>query len=230
VLSWHAPNKSVQLLTIPEDPLNQTWPWTKISPVSQDEDVSSGDIDRDGDLDLLLGTKWLRNEIADWIAFDLYLPNGNPDRNQLADINGDGALDAVVGFESVSKPGKLAWYEQGEVATGRWMEHIIADPAVIGPMSLDVEDMDGDGDLDIVVGEHNTENPSSSSLYIFENLDGRGMAWTRHLVHTGDEHHDGAQVADIDNDGDLDIFSIGWTHNRVILYENKSLGNVPPRR
>jgi hypothetical protein len=227
-LSWHQGNKGVQQLTVPADPSNQTWPWSQISPVSQDEALSSGDIDKDGDLDLLLGTKWLRNEGAAWTAFDLYIPNGDPDRNRLADINGDGTLDAVVGFEAISKQGKLAWYEQAAAPTDLWTEHIIADPAIIGPMSLDVADMDADGDLDVVVGEHNTANPSSASLYVFENLDGNGLDWTSHLVYTGDEHHDGAQVVDIDNDGDLDIISIGWTHNRVLLYENLGGGQVPP--
>jgi hypothetical protein len=28
---------------------------------------------------------------------------------------------------------------------------------------------------------------------------------------------------DIDKDGDLDIISIGWSHNRVLLYENKAI-------
>jgi hypothetical protein len=60
-----------------------------------------------------------------------------------------------------------------------------------------------------------------------ENLDGNGKQWKKHLVHRGDEHHQGAHVADLDRDGDLDIVSIGWTHNKVLLYENKSIGERP---
>jgi hypothetical protein len=50
------------------------------------------------------------------------------------------------------------------------------------------------------------------------------------VVFTGDEHHDGALLVDIDRDGDLDIISIGWSHNRVILYENLAapLSPTPP--
>jgi hypothetical protein len=225
-LSWHAAGKGVQRLTVPSNPSSGTWTREQMSSTSQDEGLSAGDIDRDGDLDLLLGTKWLRNAGASWTAYTLNPTSGDPDRNHLADINRDGRLDAVVGFEAISEPGKLAWYEQGSSPTSTWDEHVIPDRDVIGPMSLDVADMDGDGDPDVVVGEHNMVAPSSAKLYVFENEDGQGTLWTGHVVYTGDEHHDGAQVVDIDGDGDLDIISIGWTHGRVLLYENKAHSGV----
>jgi hypothetical protein len=99
-------------------------------------------------------------------------------------------------------------------------------------MSLDVADMNHDGKLDVVVGEHNLNTPSNAKLIVFENLDGTGNVWRDHVVYTGDEHHDGAQVVDIDNDGDLDVISIGWNNNQVLLYENKAISsgstNTPP--
>jgi hypothetical protein len=240
-LSWHAAGYGIQMLTVPSKPDVDIWTWRKITRTSQDEQLSVGDIDRDGTADLLLGTKWLCNgcpqyrrrvrAIDRWLGTNwlrwrtqtLHNMSGNPDRNRLADINGDGCLDAVVGFEAISIPGKLAWYEQAcNDATGFWTEHTIA--TVVGPMSLDVADMDGDGDLDVIAGEHNLKDPASAKLYIFENMDGKGKAWTPHLVYVGDEHHDGAVLADIDGDGDLDIISIGWSHGRVLLYENKAIG------
>ena len=220
-LSWHSGRKGIQMLTIPAHPALQKWPWHRISSTSQDECLSAGDIDGEGDIDLLLGTKWLRNEGSSWDEFTLFDSREAPDRNRLADINGDGRLDAVVGFEAINKKGKLAWYEQGSVATSQWTEHLI--DQIIGPMSLDVGDMDNDGDLDVVTGEHNMKNSSKAHLYIFENKDGKGTTWERHLVSTGDEHHDGSRLVDIDNDGDLDIISIGWSHNKVLLYENRAI-------
>jgi len=153
---------------------------------------------------------------------------GDPDRNVLADINRDGRLDAVVGFEAINVPGKLAWYEQPADPTAQWIEHVISQE-VIGPMSLDVRDMDGDGDLDVIVGEHNYKDPAAARLLIFENLDGRGGKWKMHLIAKGDEHHDGARVVDIDGDGDLDVISIGWSHGRVLLYENRAVVREPRR-
>jgi hypothetical protein len=191
-----------------------------------------GDIDRDGDQDLLLGTVWLENSGSSWSDHLLHdtsnSPYGesDPDRNRLADINQDGRLDAVVGYEAISIEGKLAWYEQGEDTNAIWQEHVIAQ--VVGPMSLDVADTDQDGDLDVIVGEHNLDDPAGAKLIVFENVDRIGTQWQEHLVYQGDEHHDGAQAIDIDGDGDLDIVSIGWEHSEVLLYENKSVSCGSP--
>jgi chitodextrinase len=219
-LSWHNGGGGVQMLTIPADPSTSTWNWENISSTTQDEQISSGDIDRDGDVDLLLGTQWLRNNSdGTWSPFILNTAAGSPDRNRLGDINKDGRLDSIVGYEAISVPGKLAWYEQPLVATDPWVEHIIS-TAVVGPMSLDVADIDKDGSQDVVVGEHNLTNPTTAKLFVFKNLDGVGGTWNPYTVSTGDENHDGAQLTDIDNDGDLDIMSIGWGHSNVLLFKN----------
>ncbi len=89
-------------------------------------------------------------------------------------------------------------------------------------MSLDVADLDGDSDIDIVVGEHHLDVASQATLrtLILENADGTGSEWVSHIVDIGDEHHDGTQIIDIDNDGDKDIVSVGWSNSLVLLYMN----------
>lgn len=88
-----------------------------------------------------------------------------------------------------------------------------------GGVDYDI-DGDGDRDLDVVVGEHQLEHPETAKVYWFENRDGAGLQWQSHLVAVGDEHHDGTQAIDLDRDGDLDLISIGWGHDRVLIYEN----------
>jgi len=218
VLSWHSKTSVVEALTVPSDPVAGFWANQSLSGSSQGEQVSHGDIDRDGDQDLLLGTAWMENLGTSWSQRTLFQTSDDPDRNRLGDIDRDGRLDAVVGYQAISTKGTLAWYRQPQDPAGSWSQNVIAE--LTGPMSVDVADMDRDGDLDVVVGEHNLSKPANAGLYVFENLDGAGSSWRQHSVHVGDEHHDGAQVVDIDRDGDLDIVSIGWGHNRVLLYEN----------
>ena len=221
VLSWHAQSSGVEALVVPDAPASEPWGFETLSSTTQKEALSQGDIDRDGDQDVLLGTIWLDNGGASFRAETLFNTVDEPDRNRLGDIDRDGRLDAVIGYEAISVTGTLAWYRQPAVATDKWTETIIAQ--ITGPMSLDVADMDNDGDLDVVAGEHNLSNPSTAGLWVFENQDGAGGAWQSHEVHIGDEHHDGAQVVDIDGDGDLDILSVGWGHDRVLLYENMAV-------
>lgn len=218
-LSWHRPGYPVELLRR-SDGESEKWVLEKLSDISQDEALSSGDIDGDGDIDVLLGTIWIRNEGDRWTTFQIDSKAPAPDRNVLADIDGDGFLDAVVGFEAISKEGNLVWYRNNGDPSSRWEKHHIG--RIVGPMSVGVADIDFDGDLDVIAGEHNLDQPDNAALWVFENTDGSGNIWSRHLVYRGDEHHDGALVVDIDGDGDFDIVSIGWGHSKVLLYENRN--------
>lgn len=144
------------------------------------------------------------------------------DRNRLADMDGDGDLDAIIGYEGISVERLVAWYERPNNPTALWPEHLIG--TVVGPQSLDVGDLDDDGDLDVVIGEHNLQAPGTGRVVVFENNAG---SWQQYVVATGDEHHDGTQLSDIDGDGDLDIVSIGWSHSEVLLYEHLSCPGQP---
>lgn len=223
LLSWHDKASSLQALTVPKDPVFDMWQWHEISPDSNNEALSAVDINGDGREDIVVGKRWLMHADTTntWRANTIVKSDEEADRHIVADINGDGRQDVVIGYESISKPGKVAWYEALDDDALTWREHIIG--RLTGPMSLGVADIDNDDDPDVVVGEHNLEYPQRARLVWFENKNAAGTRWSPRLIHRGDEHHDGALTVDIDGDGDIDIVSIGWGHNRVAIYENPGI-------
>ncbi|MEM7133170.1 MAG: Ig-like domain-containing protein [Chloroflexota bacterium] len=228
VLQWENNVGGTQFITVPGNPTVAQWTIRTVSGTSQGEEVRAADLDLDGDQDLYLGTQWLRNDGANWTTFNVYPNLGTPDRNRVGDVNGDGLLDAVVTFGLHNPPGRIAWYEQpASSPEDTWTEHIIDDGTIGFPQTLDLVDMDFDGDLDVITGEHHwNQSPSTLSAFIFENVDGLGTSWTRHTVYTGDEQHNGTQAFDFDGDGDLDISSHGWVNDKVVLYENLAIGTT----
>ena len=52
----------LQSLTVPGNPAGGAWPIRTFTETTQSEQLSAGDVDRDGDLDIVLGTKWLAND------------------------------------------------------------------------------------------------------------------------------------------------------------------------
>jgi hypothetical protein len=76
--------------------------------------------------------------------------------------------------------------------------------------NLDLGDIDNDGDIDIVTSEH--KGPDLRT-FIFIN-DGKGN-FEEKEIYRGAEMHLGARLADLDNDGDLDIFGPAWDRYKI---------------
>ncbi|MEX2592749.1 MAG: malectin domain-containing carbohydrate-binding protein [Anditalea sp.] len=217
-------NSPVQMLTVPTDPVNQTWGLTSISPDSYGEDISAGDIDGDGDLDLFQAGNWLRNDNGTWTTFStsLTLPS-HFDRNALADLDNNGSLDGIV--SQIGNGEEIFWFKPPIDPTNSWTKETIGSD-IDGGLSLNLVDMDGDGDPDIVSGEWKGDH----RLLAFENDLCNTGTWIPHVLHPGGpmDHHDSAVPVDLDNDGDLDLISLGWDNRIPRVYWNNSGENSSP--
>jgi hypothetical protein len=92
------------------------------------------------------------------------------------------------------------WFEQ---QNGHWQKHHLI--TQYSTNSLQLADMDGDGDLEIITAEH--KGPQLK-LQIFENKLPNGF--TEHVISTGIENHIGARLIDMDGDTDMDMIGYGW--------------------
>lgn len=226
-----AAEDGVYCFEVPKKLAKESWPKTRIAFETMDEGIGTGDIDSDGDIDIVCGRKqgdkctvvWFANPGdggSDWDGKIVGPSDHDPDRIVLADINSDGKLDVVVSEERYpgkEPDGNLYWYEQLE--KGGFKRHTIITEFSLN--NLDVADMDRDGDYDIITCEHKGPQ-GKQKLQIFEN-DGKGN-FTERVADRGKESHLGALVTDMDNDGDLDIVSAAWDYYKYLhLWRNDAI-------
>ncbi|MBN2452417.1 MAG: VCBS repeat-containing protein [Lentisphaeria bacterium] len=211
---------------IPADP-RQPWVRHDIgSPVHAG--LSLGDVDGDGDLDVVRTDVWFENVRGDgteWTEHPIG-PNTPPPpdfrppfafnatKSRVCDMNGDGRND-IVFVDAEIPGGKVWWMENLDGKGTRWLRHDIpnADPARRGAYhTLWVGDLDGDGDLDVFSCEmEGVGGVNPPRWYIWENLDGRGGSWREHVILDAGLGGHEAVVGDIDGDGRLDICSKLWS-------------------
>jgi hypothetical protein len=219
VISWHNGASGTSMFTVPGDPTDASWPLVSISATTNQEQVAFGDVDGDTDVDIHLGSQWLRQESNGSFSTQsgVAVSGGDPDRVVLADIDGDDDLDVVIGVEFAQR---LVWGES-ENSGQTWTERVIATD--VDYFSVDAADIDRDGDIDVVGGAHQ----GNGEVFLYEN-NGQGSSWITHTVDSGDspliDHHDGTRLVDMDLDGDLDIISIGWSKQSLVIYENLAIG------
>ncbi|MHC5142577.1 MAG: FG-GAP repeat domain-containing protein, partial [Planctomycetota bacterium] len=174
--------------------------------------VTASDIDKDGDLDLLVGKMGIIFPENDKIGAVVILENNGKQEftnhvlvDNIArvcdvrpgDFDADGDIDLAVaqfGYDD----GEIRWMEN----KGNWKfeSHILQ--SLSGPIHTLVADIDQDGDLDIT----GLVSQEWEEIYVFEN-DGKANFKTNLIYGSANEDFgsSGINFSDLDQDGDLDI-------------------------
>ncbi|MBX2870139.1 MAG: VCBS repeat-containing protein, partial [Acidiferrobacterales bacterium] len=138
----------------------------------------------------------------------------------VGDFDKDGNVDiAVAGSDQrwYAGPDFTTWHKIGE-SDG-------------GPYAAQVADINADGWLDFITSDGaRTANDIPGHLYVYLNPGENGNVtdeWNRITVYTGNvRHQNDLRIADMDNDGRLDIIERTWSSERVVVaMQNANINN-----
>ncbi len=182
--------------------------------------VVLGDLDNDGDLDVVLGTslyfpapqlRVLRNNngvFADVTASTCPLTTDITTSLALGDVDGDGDLDLILGntrftYQFTPNPQTRLYRNDGTgVFTDATLGRIPSDGDQTSAVAL--HDIDGDGDLDLVIGNRGTAPGQQNRLY---RNDGTGtfINVTASQLPAVADATSALAFGDVDGDGDADL-------------------------
>ncbi len=221
-----------------------------VTDVHNSRGIAAGDVDNDGDVDIY--TTNSANQ-----PNDLYINQGglqggiegeflpattgpivtdvaNSRRAEFADVDADGDLDLFVANfnDQLNHLYVNLGGMQGGVV-GEFVRQTVGDAVTDIGTSYDCAfgDLDGDGDLDLFVTNHDgLPSPSAGDRNFLYSNDGTGV-FTR--VGVGAVVTDQANslccgFADIDRDGDIDLFVGNDENDRNVIYTNDGTGVLTP--
>ncbi len=198
-------------------------------------DIHLEDVDNDNDKDLLFsagftednGVHWVENldgqgRFASSATQVVYFFQGDLMSIQTYDFDGNGFQDVlwVNPFYNI-----IGWSPNN--GNGSFADHVVISSSFgssnFNPIPMDMADMDGDGDMDVLAGSLTTDE-----IVWMENTDGLGQNWVQHDIGLLDLVEI-LEVHDFDGDGDMDVLASSGTYlagDKVQLFINQGNGEA----
>jgi len=224
----HGPGgTTVYCIPLPQDP--RVTPWPNVMVVAQglseelvgpggtvlkmqpEEGIAIGDVDDDGESEIVCGTHWFKRRGEGWVGHK-FARGYVTTKVAIGDVDGDGRNQVLLSegdpcIYGKTQGGKVGWFKPRGDVTALWEEHVLED-SLLDAHTLAVGDLTGNGAPDVGVGEIGVANEQrgyqgrAPRILVFEN-DGRA-GFTRHVMDEGTGIHDGV-LADMRSAGLLDL-------------------------
>lgn|GEM_PF-1307508 len=175
--------------------LTLSWPWIEFKGFHGVEDAQISDVDGDGHPDLVVSQErggervtlcWSPGKTASiwdaaaWTRMDLPTTKGRQWMfSQTADVNGDGIMDLIIGGKNRNATVSLFSGTKTPRIPSSWSETAMT--TVGWTMSLEVEDMDGDGDPDVVLSDRHPGGDGQGLRWL-ENAGRDHSPWVSHMI------------------------------------------------
>ena len=220
--------------------VRDNWPAINCGVAPNVEDAMMADIDDDGRIDVVSCTEGSNRRVlvhfapteGDYADSATWTTVGFPeslagDRRWLfaiaLDVNEDGHLDIVAGGKDTDA--KVAWFEAPETNKrdlSQWGYHEMSNATWI--MSIISQDMDGDGDTDIVVTDRKPNGELRGVRWLENPAPGGDQTgpWPNHFISEGGGDRTEFMfmtLVDMDGDGDLDAIVPSKYPNSIDWYE-----------
>ncbi len=187
--------------------------------LSSPQGVAAADVDGDGDTDLL-GTSlvlgavfWWENDGGDgtvWVKREIENGLSSPWDLHPTDIDGDGDIDVAA---AIFGDNDLLWWENTTGDGTAWSRNNV-DVSLFLAISVWADDVDGDGDMDLLGSGDN-----ANLISWWENVGGDGTAWLEHRVVQNYTNPYSVRTADVDGDGDVDVLGNSfWDNGRAVAW------------
>jgi hypothetical protein len=202
------------------------------SNLTRTEASVAADLDGDGDLDVVATAVY--GDANDVVWFENLDGKGafgaarviqnnlqSPRDIVAADLDGDDDTDvAIVSiFDN-----RIVWFENGD-GKGTFLPQSLISSSNEWPVAIDAGDVNGDGDLDLLVGAMY----DNTTMWL-ENVDGQGTFGPVTLIGQESQWPEAVELADLDGDGDLDALVSSILDDSISWHENLSgNGDFGPR-